>query len=221
MAEAIENSFRKLNDHDIDAVVAYLRTVAPIRKPGQTTPSYAVDPKHAVAWTDFEKPIPGNDSNERFATTQSNGAALYSAACAACHGVHGNGTEDSTFPPLTHNSAVGALEPNNVVMAIAQGVHRKGADGEVSMPAFSAEDERITDSLSDDQIAAVTNYVTDQFGRGNAQLTAADVKVIREGGKPPFLIRNARTLAFVGMLAAAMILAYGIFALRSRRKTHA
>ncbi len=217
MAEAIENSFRKLDDHDIDAIVAYLRTVAPIRTPGQTTPSYAADPKRDVAWTDFEKPIPGNDSAERFATTESNGAALYSAACAACHGVHGHGTEDSTFPPLTHNSAVGALEPNNVVMAIAQGVHRKGADGEVSMPAFSAEDERITDSLSDDQIAAVTNYVTEQFGRGNAQLTGADVKLIREGGRPSFLIRNASTLAFGGIIAGAFVIVLAACVLRRRR----
>jgi fructose 5-dehydrogenase cytochrome subunit len=219
MAEAVENSFRKLDDGDIDAIVAYLHTVKPIRDAGETSPSYMLDPKRDVSWSDFEKPIADNDSAERFASTESNGAALYSAACAACHGVQGHGTDDSTFPPLTRNSAVGALLPNNVVMAIAEGVHRHGADGEVSMPAFSEQSERITDTLTDDQIADVTNYVTEQFGRGNAHLTGADVTAIRAGGRPSFMVRNASTLAIAGIAAAVVIVLLGTLRIRRRRSS--
>ena len=97
---------------------------------------------------------------------------------------------DDTFAPNNHimgttimgsdpagsvvdaNSSVGASDANNLVMVILNGVNRTTKQVHVLMPVFRAE-------LSNDQIAAITNYVTKQFGNPQSTVTADQVAKLR------------------------------------------
>lgn len=221
MAEAVQNSFQHLSDDDLNAIATYLKTVKPVRNPQQSSPSYAVEKAKAeTSWEKLEFPIPDNAAPERHDNLSNvDGASLYSSACAACHTMSGEGTADQRIPSLTRNSAVGAELANNVVMAISQGIHRESQGEIASMPAFSADAERITSSLTPAQIAAVTNYVMGQFGKGDPQLTAQDVMQIQAGGGSSFLIRNAAALAWSGIgIGVVVLLIILIFITERRRK---
>lgn len=207
MADAIQHSFSHMDDKDLQAIAAYLKTVTPVREQGQTRPDYAPGASNTVDWTSFEKsPYPASDSPDYIASNTTDGAVLYNTNCAACHGISGQGSDDGYFPSLRANTAVGSKDPANLVMAISEGIHRTSADGIASMPAFSAEDQRIHTELTPAQIAAVANYVTENFGHGDAQLTATDVNRIRSGGEPSFLIRYAAQLAIAGGVIFLLIL---------------
>ena len=56
---------------------------------------------------------------------------------------------------------------------VLNGMTRLTPDGALSMPAFGH-------AYSDDEIAAVANYVTARFGSKPSQLTAKDVAELRE-----------------------------------------
>ncbi|MBT9387038.1 c-type cytochrome [Pseudooceanicola sp. CBS1P-1] len=221
MAEAVEKSFRFLTDEDLHSIAAYLKTVPAIRNAGQTTPTYAVSQAQKVDWTSFENSPSVNDTAAHLDTSSTDGAMLYNTNCAACHGTKGEGSRDGYFPSLTSNSAVGGTNPSNLVMAIVDGIHREGADRHAVMPAFATDTQVIHTGLNNDQIAAVTNYVTASFGQGDAGLKGTDVAQIRQGAAPGFLIRNAATLATIGFIVAGIvaliILALIIVAVRRRK----
>jgi mono/diheme cytochrome c family protein len=100
-------------------------------------------------------------------------ARLYLGNCASCHQAHGKGTPDGYYPPLIHNTTVGASNPGNLMQVILHGVQRRTADSDVSMPGFAVQ-------LSDTQIAALTNYVTTQFGNPAAtRVSEKDVAKLR------------------------------------------
>lgn len=104
-----------------------------------------------------------------------NGAQLFIANCATCHSWTGQGVGASTpgaYPSLIHHSAVGASDANNLAMVILHGVNRTTKQAHVLMPAFGAH-------LSDDQVAAITNYVTKQFGNPQSIVTADQVAKLR------------------------------------------
>lgn len=220
MADAVEHSFRFLTDEDAGAIAAYLKTVPAIRDAGQTAPAYAVTKAAAVDWTAFETTQTENDSPEHASAASDDGAMLYNVNCAACHGISGEGSRDGYFPSLTSNTAVGAANPQNLVMAIAEGIHREGADGKAVMPAFSEEAQVIHTGLDNAQIAAVANFVTAQFGTGSANLTGEDVRVMRAGGSPSWLIANAAKLAIAGFVIGGLVvlLLLVLIIRRSRRR---
>jgi mono/diheme cytochrome c family protein len=58
------------------------------------------------------------------------------------------------------------------------GVNRKTAQGTIFMPAFGED-------YSDDDIAAVSNYVTARFGAKGAHLTGNDVADLRKQAAQP------------------------------------
>lgn len=221
MADAIEHSLRFLTDDDTAAIAAYLKTVTPVRAPGQTAPSWGATQAKPIDWTSFETGGPASNTPGYTDTSTTDGAVLYNNNCASCHGLNGQGSDDHYFPSLTRNTAVGSTDPSNLVMAIADGIHREGADGTATMPAFSEEHQMIHSWLTPEQIAVLANYVSNQFGNGSPHLTASDVTRIRSGGgDTPFLIRNAKTFAIVGMAIAALV-ALGLVALvvaRMRRR---
>lgn len=73
---------------------------------------------------------------------------------------------------MIHNSAVGASDANNLAMVILHGVTRTTKQADVLMPAFGTE-------LTDDQVAAITNYVTKQFGNPQSTVTVDQVARLR------------------------------------------
>ena len=61
----------------------------------------------------------------------------------------------------------------NVAQIVISGTKREIPDGALSMPAFG-------NAYSDDEIAAVANYVTARFGSKPSQITAQDVAELRK-----------------------------------------
>jgi len=220
MADAVEHSFSHLNDTDLSSVAAYLKTVPAIKTGKSSNTSYSAVRDAPINWTKYEPGTSANDAPGYRDHSTTDGAQLYDTNCAACHGSSGQGSDDHAFPSLTHNTAVGAEDPSNLVMAIVDGIERKGADGIVAMPAFGEDHQQIHSWLNSAQIAAVTNYVTEEFGHGNSQLSAADVERISSGNADtPFLIRNAAELAYAGFSFAIiilMILIYFVFGKKKR-----
>jgi mono/diheme cytochrome c family protein len=164
MAEVVNNSTQYLNREDVGSIVTYLRSV-PAISGGESRPrdqwgNPAADDVTALRGTSI---------------SGVNGAQLFVANCATCHNWTGQGVGASApgaYPSLIHNSAVGASDANNLALVILHGVSRTTKQADVLMPAFGTQ-------LTDDQIAAITNYVTRQFGNPQSTLTVDQVAKLR------------------------------------------
>jgi mono/diheme cytochrome c family protein len=155
MAEVVDASLSRLEPSDIQAVVAYLRSVPAIATPDLPAPK-------AVPASDMPKAMAANFDPR--------GKQVFEGACASCHGWSGVSalTSDAT---LTGNRSVNDRGATNVAQIVISGQRRGGQDG-VSMPAFGQ-------AYSDAEIAAVANYVTARFGEAGSALTAGDVARLR------------------------------------------
>jgi mono/diheme cytochrome c family protein len=61
----------------------------------------------------------------------------------------------------------------NVAQIVISGAKRHGSEALLSMPAFG-------DAYSDDEIAAVANYVTARFGAHGSRITAEQVATLKK-----------------------------------------
>ena len=100
------------------------------------------------------------------------GKMVFAGACVSCHGWSGESTV-SPLATLTGAAAVNDPSAINVAQIVISGTKRQTPDGALSMPAFG-------DAYSDDEIAAVTNYVTARFGDKGSKLTAENVAELRK-----------------------------------------
>ncbi len=164
MAELVQNSTQYLADEDLRSIIAYLRTVPPValgvKRARDTWGTPAHDDVTALRGADI---------------VGVNGVQLFVANCASCHHWSGEGIGASAvgaYPSLIHNSIVGAPQADNLVMVILHGVTRTTQGADVFMPAFD-------ESLSNDQIAAIANYVTKQFGNPQTSITVDEVAALR------------------------------------------
>jgi mono/diheme cytochrome c family protein len=157
MGEAVEQSFSRLTPDDTHAVVAYLRSVPP------------------VASTDLPAtrapPAPASHK-EGGGVADAHGKTVFEGACVSCHGWTGESSV-SPFATLTGAWAVNDPGATNVAQIVISGTKRHTPDDAVSMPAFG-------NAYSDDEIAAVTNYVTARFGAKGSQITAREVAELRK-----------------------------------------
>src|SRR5262249_25565508 len=152
-----------LSDEDLRSIATYLRSLEPIDR-GES--------RARAGWG-----APARDvATLRGARTHGvNGAQLFLANCASCHHWTGEGVGASApgaYPSLVHNSVAGASDANNLTMVILHGVRRTTRAADVLMPAFGRE-------LSDAQIAALTNYVTTQFGNPRSTVSVEQVGRLR------------------------------------------
>ncbi len=156
MAEVVDASLRNMTPDDVHAMVAYLRTIPAIRTHDLSAPnaSQASDnPKDIEAGVDPA------------------GKQIFEGACASCHGWSGVGVLTS-YATLTGNRAVNDSSAINLAQIVLTG-ERRTTDGTSLMPAFGA-------AYSDNEIAAVANYVTARFGATPSRLTAKDIAEIRQ-----------------------------------------
>ncbi|MBC8638138.1 cytochrome c [Caballeronia sp. EK] len=156
MAEVVSTSTQFLTTADLRAMIAYMRALPPV----------AV--KDARSRTSFGRP-----ARTDITALDTDGARLYAAACASCHGMTGEGSKP--FPPLVHDGVTGALgtaTTSNLVLVILRGVNRQTRDAYAQMPAFAAQ-------LTDEQIAALSNFLTRQFGDPRATTDAKAVAQLR------------------------------------------
>lgn len=195
MAEVIDNSLRYLSADDVRALVVYLRGVAPIHDSRDAKARHAFG---AVASDDtLLRGAAGVSANN----VASGGAELFSGNCASCHSAAGSGSVGGYYPSLLHNSAVGARDPNNLVMSILHGVTR----GATFMPGFA-------EHLDDAQIATLSNYLLKQFGNGEVTVTADFVAEQRRGGPASPL-----PTLMLGGVVVALLLVLAVFLRRRRR----
>jgi mono/diheme cytochrome c family protein len=157
MGEAVDQSLSQLAPEDIQAVVAYLRTVPPTAS--SDLPATLAPPAPA-------------SHKERGRTADARGKMVFEGACVSCHEWTGE-SAISPFATLTGAWAVNDPSAINVVQIVISGTRRNVPPGAVSMPAFG-------NAYSDAEIAAVANYVTARFGSKGSDVTAQDVAELRK-----------------------------------------
>jgi len=157
MGEAVDHSFSRLTPEDVHAVVAYLRSVPAIVSPDlPATPAPPAPASH----------------RQGGGTPDPLGKMVFEGACVGCHGWSGE-SSISPFATLTGSWAVNDPSATNVAQIVILGTRRETPEDAVSMPSFG-------DAYSNDEIAAVANYVTARFGTSGSRLTARDVAELRK-----------------------------------------
>jgi len=152
MAEAIVDSLSYLTPDDIRAIVVYLRSIAPI----QTVPAIAQNPPAASGAT----PAAGL------------GEQVFAGNCANCHNWDGNGAQ-SPYAALLGSRTVNDAAATNMLAILLSGSHVSLPAEHIYMPPFGK-------GHSDDELAAVANFVNGYFGDGTATVTPADVDKARK-----------------------------------------
>ena len=160
MREAVDLSLSKLPPSDIDAIVSYLRTV----------PAVEGTPKAAKAPGGLSAETANSDSGT--ATKQELGEQVFAGACASCHGFDGTGKSIMRADILGAHS-VSDVEGANLIRVILHGSSDSDGLPGKTMPAFAS-------IYSDEEIAALANYVIAQIGGGKGTVKAEDVKKARE-----------------------------------------
>lgn len=156
MGEAVDHSLSQLAPEDIRALVTYLRSVPPTASPD--LPATTAPPAPA--------------SHKEGPTADARGKMVFEGACVSCHGWSGESAV-SPLATLTGGWAVNDPGATNVAQIVISGTKRHTPDDALSMPAFG-------NAYSDDEIAAVANYVTARFGSKGSKLTARDVADLRK-----------------------------------------
>jgi mono/diheme cytochrome c family protein len=157
MGEATDDSLGYLLPEDIHALVTYLRSV----------PAQPSDLPRTVT-----TPAPASYKEGPVADTDLRGEKVFASACASCHDWTGV-SPVTGYATLTGARAVNDPGATNVAQTVINGVDRKTGEGKIFMPAFG-------EGYSDDDIAAVANYVTARFGAKGARLTGKDVADLRK-----------------------------------------
>ncbi|WP_027555117.1 cytochrome c [Bradyrhizobium sp. Cp5.3] len=103
------------------------------------------------------------------------GQAVYARLCIACHEADGSGAP-RIYPPLPGNALLQSVNPSSTLRIILDGAHtvttpRAPNSGE--MPPYAKQ-------LSDEQIAAVTNYMRNSWGNAAPLVTPAQVAKARK-----------------------------------------
>ncbi len=158
MAEAVDLSLSHLTPSDIKALVAYVRSAPAIASDDQPAPALQpapASPKLGLADADHPK-----------------GKQIFEGACASCHGWSGQGSLNP-WATLTGVRAVNDPTATNVAQIVISGANRRTATGNSFMPAFGH-------AYTDDEIAAVTNYVTARFGAKGSSVTPKQVAALRK-----------------------------------------
>jgi mono/diheme cytochrome c family protein len=159
MAQAVHLSFQKLTATDVSAIVEYVRSVPPVSTPDLPAPKLEPAPEHP------SEGVAADDKNPK-------GHTMYASMCAGCHAW--TGVND--FVPhstLTGTRAVNDPTATNVALAVLKGASTLPPSGDIAvMPAFGQ-------AWSDDEIAAVSNYVVARFGATPSSITGDDVRKLR------------------------------------------
>lgn len=152
MAEAIAGSLRNAKSDDIRAIVAYLRSVPAI----ENASAIAANPPAAT------EASPRPDL----------GAQVFAGNCANCHDWDGKGVQ-SPYAGLLGSRTVNDPDATNLVAILLAGSNAPLPAEHAFMPSFAR-------GHTDDELAAVVNFVNHYFGNGTAHVTAADIDKARK-----------------------------------------
>ncbi|WPB58990.1 cytochrome c [Xylophilus sp. GOD-11R] len=204
MAEAIEHSLQHLPEADLKAIAVFVK---------QTPAVASAETKSRFSYGQAS----ATELDQRGLTDGVDiGWRVFSGSCAHCHQANGTGTLGGQYPSLFNNTATGADRADNLVSTILYGVDRT-VDGHAHfMPAFG-DQASFTDRLSDDEIAAVGNYVLTQYGNAAVKVSAEDVRALRAGPRPP-LIAQARPFMLPAAVVVLVLIVIAVVALRRRAR---
>lgn len=158
MAEAVHLSFQNLTASDITAIVEYVRSVPPVSTPDLPAPKTELASANPSDGTAPEANPRGHD--------------IFASMCAGCHSW--TGVNDYVpYTTLTGNRSVNDPTATNVALAVLRGASSLPEAGAIAaMPAFGP-------SFSNEDVAAVSNYVIARFGAEPSSITAAEVGKLR------------------------------------------
>jgi alcohol dehydrogenase (quinone), cytochrome c subunit len=157
MSEVVVHSTQNLNEADLQAIAAYLKTLAPT--PGDA-PKFAANPATAAALAK------GHEANR--------GAELYDDNCAACHHTDGAGSPKA-LPKIAGNSSVLAQDPNSLIRLVLAGSALPGtaeAPSALGMPGFAWR-------LSNQEVAQLLTFIRTSWGNQASSVTAGEVARVR------------------------------------------
>ncbi len=158
MREAIDLSLSKLPKSDIDAIVAYLRTV----------PAVAGDPDLKAVRSDSQELTA---VSTQISSAVQPGKQIYAGACASCHGWNGEGQFNPRAAVLGGH-ALSDPTASNVVRVVLQGSSDHEAAPGKTMPSFAK-------IYSDEDVAALANFVVEHFSGRTGTVTAKQVSAAR------------------------------------------
>jgi alcohol dehydrogenase (quinone), cytochrome c subunit len=158
MGDVVGVSTQYLEDADLHAIAAYLKTLAPVHG------AQVALVQDATAATAL-----------RAGTDRSNGALTFVDNCAACHRTTGNGY-DQTFPQLARSTTVNTDDPTSLIHLVLSGGEMpstRTAPTHYGMPAFDAR-------LTDRDVADVLTFVRSSWGNHAPPVTPEQVAKIRK-----------------------------------------
>ncbi len=157
MSDVVVHSTQNLNEADLQAIAAYLKTLAPS---SGDAPKFAANPATAA---DLAK---GHEANR--------GAELYDDNCAACHHTDGAGSPKA-LPKIAGNSSVLAEDPNSLIRLVLAGSALPGttaAPSALGMPGFAWR-------LSNQEVAELLTFIRTSWGNQASSVTAGEVARVR------------------------------------------
>ncbi|HVA15692.1 MAG TPA: cytochrome c [Stellaceae bacterium] len=152
MAEVISDSLHNLTQDDIRSIVVYLRSIPAIDSGPQVAPN---PPAKTAA-----PPPPGL------------GEQVFAGNCANCHNWDGSGVQ-SPYADLAGSRTVNDPAATNLMAVVLSGSTTQLGDQHIFMPPFG-------NGPSDDELAAVVNFVNGYFGNRTANVTTGDIAAMRE-----------------------------------------
>lgn len=156
MAEAIDNSLRYASADDVHAIVSYLRSIGAI----ENSTAIARNPPAA---TEASPP-------------SGLGEQVFAGNCANCHDWDGKGVQ-SPYAGLLGSRTANDSDATNLKAILIGGSNAPMPIEHAFMPPFAH-------GHSDDELAAVANFVNAYFGDGTAHVTAADIDRTRKSSAP-------------------------------------
>jgi mono/diheme cytochrome c family protein len=209
MGTAVQNSFSKMQQSDLEAMAHYLKHVPAIGGSDRKAPAVPPQPTPISAIETGMK----NDINDYVSGDAMSGAQLYNGACATCHASDGRGTHDAQrfYPSLVGSSAVLSDDPANLIMTIAEGVDRKTEGDHAFMPEFRTQ-------LTQAELTKIADYVSTNFGNPHHAITRADVEKTLKGESGSWLVRYAHALSIIGGIVALLVIVLVFIMMLRRRK---
>jgi mono/diheme cytochrome c family protein len=157
MSDVVVHSTQYLNDGDLNAIAAYLKTLTPAPGAGSR---FAANPATAAALAK------GQEANR--------GAEIYDDNCAACHRSDGEGSP-KVLPKIAGNPSVLADDPDSLIRLVLAGGALPGtaaAPSALGMPGFGWR-------LSNDEVAQLLTFVRSGWGNQASSVSAAQVGRVR------------------------------------------
>jgi mono/diheme cytochrome c family protein len=161
MTDVVNNSTSYLSDTDIDAIANYLKSLPA---------------------TSIQQPVAYDNATTvalRNRPTTQPGSAVYTGACASCHGFDAKGFTPYT-PALAGNPVVLDDDPSSLINLVLNGSIRlvaKGTPDAYRMPQFRQQ-------LSDQDIADVISFVRNSWGNQAPAVAAPQVAKLRKTTDP-------------------------------------